>query len=283
VRRRVESETTTIGREVTMRLPDEGLGEVWPVPVLMREEEGESVGGMQRRLVNRRVIRQSDEEDHENEQGEGERVDSTDEEEESEDEEDEEEEESEPDHDSALWNATHPREARIAQVAALAGVTLPSRSYSSVASTQTRHSWFPGNELAPPALQPPSASSSSRTPPYSTLSRFTTSPSSAPANPSLPTLSLFAAPLINPSRSSTPSFYPSTNLSRQPRVIPSQQQSYRVTNNSNNFPLDTSERDLLGLDWDEDGERLLVGTSMRVWEWDVDAKSRRGRGGFDYC
>jgi len=275
-----------------MTLPDEGRGEVWPVPVLPRGA-GESVGGMQ--IRNRRVIHQDDpEEETENEEdgaevGWNEQQELTDEEEESEDEEEEEDqdedEESEQDLASASWNnpatSQTTQESRIAEVASLAGVSLPSRTYSSVAATsnpQTRHSWFPGG-LTPTSPHPPSSSRTARDIPYSTLTRFTTSPSSS-SNPSLPTLSLFAAPLINPSRSSTPSFYPSTNLSRQPRVIPSQQ-SYR--SNSNNFPLDTSERDLLGLDWDEWGERVLVATSQRVWEWDVDVKSRRGKGSFDYC
>ncbi|GAA5832740.1 hypothetical protein JCM11251_005746 [Rhodosporidiobolus azoricus] len=44
------------------------------------------------------------------------------------------------------------------------------------------------------------------------------------------------------------------------------------------FPLDTAPGDLLGLDWDEWGERLMVATGERVWEWDVDARARRGRG-----
>ncbi|GAA6046896.1 hypothetical protein JCM3770_003417 [Rhodotorula araucariae] len=42
------------------------------------------------------------------------------------------------------------------------------------------------------------------------------------------------------------------------------------------FPLDSAPGDLLGLDWDEHGERLLVATGERVWEWEVDREARRG-------
>ncbi|GAA5993078.1 hypothetical protein JCM10908_003093 [Rhodotorula pacifica] len=42
------------------------------------------------------------------------------------------------------------------------------------------------------------------------------------------------------------------------------------------FPLDSTPGDLLGLDWDEWGERLFVATGERVWEWEVDARARRG-------
>ncbi|GAA6015012.1 hypothetical protein JCM10207_008704 [Rhodosporidiobolus poonsookiae] len=42
------------------------------------------------------------------------------------------------------------------------------------------------------------------------------------------------------------------------------------------FPLDTAPGDLLGLDWDEWGERLIVATGERLWEWDVDVRARRG-------
>ncbi|GAA6031578.1 hypothetical protein JCM8097_006531 [Rhodosporidiobolus ruineniae] len=52
--------------------------------------------------------------------------------------------------------------------------------------------------------------------------------------------------------------------------------SYHAT--SAFFPHDSAPGDLLGLDWDEWGERLVVATAERVWEWDVDAKARRGRG-----
>jgi len=42
------------------------------------------------------------------------------------------------------------------------------------------------------------------------------------------------------------------------------------------FPLDSAPGDLLGLDWDEHGERLFVATAARVWEWEVDLEARRG-------
>ncbi|TNY22956.1 hypothetical protein DMC30DRAFT_390996 [Rhodotorula diobovata] len=42
------------------------------------------------------------------------------------------------------------------------------------------------------------------------------------------------------------------------------------------FPLDSAPGDLLGLDWDERGERLFVATAARVWEWEVDREARRG-------
>ncbi|BGP42132.1 hypothetical protein JCM10450v2_006218 [Rhodotorula kratochvilovae] len=42
------------------------------------------------------------------------------------------------------------------------------------------------------------------------------------------------------------------------------------------FPLDSAPGDLLGLDWDERGERLFVATAERVWEWEVDRDARRG-------
>ncbi|GAA5942848.1 hypothetical protein JCM3775_001520 [Rhodotorula graminis] len=42
------------------------------------------------------------------------------------------------------------------------------------------------------------------------------------------------------------------------------------------FPLDSAPGDLLGLDWDEHGERLFVATAARVWEWEVDREARRG-------
>ncbi|BGP18509.1 hypothetical protein JCM10213v2_006575 [Rhodosporidiobolus nylandii] len=44
------------------------------------------------------------------------------------------------------------------------------------------------------------------------------------------------------------------------------------------FPLDSAPGDLLGLAWDEWGERVIVATGERVWEWDVDVRARRGRG-----
>ncbi|GAA5890855.1 hypothetical protein JCM5296_003443 [Sporobolomyces johnsonii] len=51
---------------------------------------------------------------------------------------------------------------------------------------------------------------------------------------------------------------------------------------STNFPVDASPLDLLGLDWDEWGERVLVATAERVWEWDVDARARRGCAAWGY-
>ncbi|GJN92591.1 hypothetical protein Rhopal_005626-T1 [Rhodotorula paludigena] len=42
------------------------------------------------------------------------------------------------------------------------------------------------------------------------------------------------------------------------------------------FPLDSAPGDLLGLDWDEEGDRLFVATGERVWEWEVDRRARRG-------
>ncbi|GAA6063647.1 hypothetical protein JCM10212_007047 [Sporobolomyces blumeae] len=129
----------------------------------------------------------------------------------------------------------------------------------------------------------------------------------------LPTLSLFAAPLSppvvsfsaspaqlatttsTPSTSSPPSrtnpihrtiplfsppFPVTNNANNHTALPPVQTQAYR--SNSSNFPLDTSPMDLLGLDWDEFGERLLVATEQRVWEWDVDVKARRSRAAWQY-
>ncbi|BGP26492.1 WD repeat protein [Rhodotorula toruloides] len=72
---------------------------------------------------------------------------------------------------------------------------------------------------------------------------------SAPA-PSLPITSLFAAPLVG-----TGGTYHATSAF---------------------FPLDSTPGDLLGLAFDEFGERIFVATGERVWEWEVDARARRG-------
>lgn len=72
--------------------------------------------------------------------------------------------------------------------------------------------------------------------------------SSLPAT-SIPLASLFSAPLIGGG-------------------------TYHAT--SAFFPLDSTPGDLLGLDWDEWGERVFVATGERVWEWEVDARARRG-------
>ncbi|GAA5938901.1 uncharacterized protein JCM15063_004902 [Sporobolomyces koalae] len=140
--------------------------------------------------------------------------------------------------------------------------------------------------------------------PYTTLSRYTHSAAQADSTTPNPVLSLFAAPLVAPgtTRSLTPVInepsYPDP-MFRNPRVYPfststsypvvlagvgaggSTTQTYRAT--SSNFPLYTSPLDLLGLDWDEFGERLLVATDQRVWEWDVDTRSRRSRGIFGFA
>ncbi|GAA5859499.1 hypothetical protein JCM8547_006851 [Rhodosporidiobolus lusitaniae] len=50
------------------------------------------------------------------------------------------------------------------------------------------------------------------------------------------------------------------------------------TSTSAFFPLESTPGDLLGLDWDEFGERLVVATGERIWEWDVDVRGRRGVG-----
>ncbi|KAK4690218.1 hypothetical protein P7C70_g9648, partial [Phenoliferia sp. Uapishka_3] len=44
------------------------------------------------------------------------------------------------------------------------------------------------------------------------------------------------------------------------------------------FPVDSTPEDLLGLDWDEWGERLFVATEDRIWEWQVDGGARRSFG-----
>ncbi|KAM0753212.1 hypothetical protein T439DRAFT_323847 [Meredithblackwellia eburnea MCA 4105] len=48
---------------------------------------------------------------------------------------------------------------------------------------------------------------------------------------------------------------------------------YQAT--SSFFPTDAHPEDLLGLDWDECGERLAVATEDCVWMWDVDGRRRR--------
>ncbi|GAA5833930.1 hypothetical protein JCM3766R1_002475 [Sporobolomyces carnicolor] len=153
--------------------------------------------------------------------------------------------------------------------------------------------------------------------PYTTLTRYSYSPNSTSSD--RVSLSLFAAPLLdNNERPPTPptlTFYPSPSRippPPPPRVYPfstatfaysspnlvaasSAQPSYnyamppspfqayyRASPASNNFPLDESEFDVLGMDWDEFGERLLVATATRVWEWDVDKDSRRCRGTFGF-
>lgn len=46
------------------------------------------------------------------------------------------------------------------------------------------------------------------------------------------------------------------------------------------FPVDSTPEDLLGLDWDEWGERLFVATEGAVWEWEVDGRARRCFGAY---
>jgi hypothetical protein len=121
--------------------------------------------------------------------------------------------------------------------------------------------------------------------------------------------SLFAAPLLSNEGASTPTNTTTTtttssrNLARiypfsvnpvysyatnsaSARLGATEQfpQPYHYRNHSNNgnFPIDTSEYDLLGMDWDQKGERLLVATAKRVWEWDVDTRARRCRGVFQF-
>ncbi|SCV71541.1 BQ2448_3129 [Microbotryum intermedium] len=48
------------------------------------------------------------------------------------------------------------------------------------------------------------------------------------------------------------------------------------------FPTDSTPTDLLGLDWDEEGTRVVVATEDRVWEWEVDARARRCFGQFEW-
>ncbi|GAA6016029.1 hypothetical protein JCM8202_005386 [Rhodotorula sphaerocarpa] len=85
-----------------------------------------------------------------------------------------------------------------------------------------------------------------------------------------------------------PSSFPSVSVSFAPSALPRPENSlaslfaapltgagtYHAT--SAFFPLDSTPGDLLGLDWDEWGERVFVATGERVWEWEVDARARRG-------
>lgn len=48
--------------------------------------------------------------------------------------------------------------------------------------------------------------------------------------------------------------------------------------NSLYFPLESTPQDVLGLDWDEQGESLFVASEERVWEWRVDGRARRSFG-----
>lgn len=88
-----------------------------------------------------------------------------------------------------------------------------------------------------------------------------------------------------------PASYPSASLSFPlPSSLPSTSSSLPISSlfsapltgggtyhaTSAFFPLDSTPGDLLGLDWDEWGERLFVATGERVWEWEVDARARRG-------
>jgi hypothetical protein len=46
--------------------------------------------------------------------------------------------------------------------------------------------------------------------------------------------------------------------------------------NSAYFPQEANDpTDLLGLDWDEWGDKLFVATEKNVWEWDVDSRGRQ--------
>ncbi|GAA6014246.1 hypothetical protein JCM11491_005013 [Sporobolomyces phaffii] len=136
--------------------------------------------------------------------------------------------------------------------------------------------------------------------PYSTLTRYATTTTSGPgaADPDA-SVSLFAAPLLSSARRPAT---PSSSSSAAPAAAPTTTTihpfalatySYARTTMTtdpgnvgvvgmNNFPTSTSPYDVLGMDWDEFGERVLVSTQHRVWEWDVDSKSRRSRGAYDF-
>jgi hypothetical protein len=129
---------------------------------------------------------------------------------------------------------------------------------------------------------PPGASHSNI--PYTTLTRYSVSPSTIAADSPSSSISLFAAPLLSAQRPLTPSsstsLHPFSLSNLNPTPTTSTYTYHPATTTTsvvNNFPTDTSEYDLLGMDWDEFGERLLVSTGKRVWEWEVDNKSRRAR------
>ncbi|GAA5974783.1 hypothetical protein JCM11641_007263 [Rhodosporidiobolus odoratus] len=84
--------------------------------------------------------------------------------------------------------------------------------------------------------------------------------------------------------SSFPSSFAASALHNPPSSVPSFPSIFSAPLNTTYhstsafFPLDSAPGDLLGLDWDEWGERVIVATGERVWEWDVDQRARRGRG-----
>ncbi|GAA5952031.1 hypothetical protein JCM3765_005176 [Sporobolomyces pararoseus] len=283
---------TTTTTTVVMELPDEGRGQVWPIPSI--DEDGMEIertgtgGGSESDYTFQHE--EDDEEDSEEEES---------------GEEEEEEEEDSADEEDSIPSSINTTRARRFEPNNTAGS--PSRTYSSVAASSS---------ASAPIAQ------STNSIPYTTLTRYSTSPPTSttpfhlPPPPPPNAFSLFAAPLLSNERSSTPPIN-SSNLSpvRQPRIYPfsiptysysasvaaaaassaainlGHPQGFRnlggVGGTNGNFPIDTSEYDLLGLDWGIDertgaGERLLVATGKRVFEWDVDKKGRRCKGTWDF-
>ncbi|GAA5897154.1 WD40 repeat domain-containing protein [Sporobolomyces salmoneus] len=247
-----------------MEMPDEGMGQVWPTPVVL---DRENRGGTSHGLETSQIDSDDDSEDEE-------------EEEDSDEEDSEEEEEEGEGSNSSSINTTRPRRFS------------PLSSSNDAANASTRRTY---SSIAASGPTVDSRRVLDDNIPYTTLSRYSTSP----VTPN-PPLSLFAAPLLTASeRSSTPTVPSSTRLPRiYPFSVPTYTYShtnvdsgnsrvYRTMTNGgvthNNFPTDTSELDLLGMDWDEFEERLLVATGKRVWEWDVDKQARRCKGSFDFA
>lgn len=75
-----------------------------------------------------------------------------------------------------------------------------------------------------------------------------------------------------------------TRLNQPPTIlVPTVAQVLNSTSyftNSTYFPLESTPSDLLGLDWNEFGERIVVATEGRVWEWEVEGRARRCFGSF---
>ncbi|SGY61942.1 BQ5605_C007g04627 [Microbotryum silenes-dioicae] len=107
-------------------------------------------------------------------------------------------------------------------------------------------------------------------------------PSSTQTFGSAPPFPLLQPPTTTAGRSPPPGWRPGlsgyTPLSTYSTFISpgragSRRTGYQPT--SQYFPTDSTPMDLLGLDWDEEGGRLVVATEGRVWEWNVDRRGRR--------
>ncbi|GAA5919382.1 hypothetical protein JCM1841_005980 [Sporobolomyces salmonicolor] len=173
----------------------------------------------------------------------------------------------------------------------------PQRHWSPARSSLTANAPSPFRPSST-SLAPPAPASSSAPPARRNFSGY------APLTPNPVPTPPVALPTSRPSSHPTPASYPSYSYSpfpassSRPSAAPTASLPFSSLfaaplsaagpgagvyhSTSTNFPVDSSPLDLLGVDWDEWGERVLVATAERVWEWDVDARARRGCAAWGY-